>query len=121
MEIRTLVPKIDLERWGVLVWMLWSERNVLFMAIGRRADSVNASSSRSWSPSVHDYLKLNVNAVVSDTRNYFGVGAVIRDSMGLVCGAAAIILPGCYNILTTERLVIRTGTSFALQFDIPSF
>ncbi|PON66273.1 LOW QUALITY PROTEIN: hypothetical protein PanWU01x14_111380, partial [Parasponia andersonii] len=48
------------------------------------ADSVNASSSGSWSPPTHGCLKLNV----SDTGNYIGVGVILRDSLGLVCGAA---------------------------------
>ncbi|PON85935.1 hypothetical protein TorRG33x02_182950 [Trema orientale] len=59
----------------------WLNINVRTFLKAKGADSVNASSSGSWSPPAHGCLKLNIDAAVSDTRNYTGVGVVIRDSL----------------------------------------
>ncbi|PON69778.1 hypothetical protein PanWU01x14_085620 [Parasponia andersonii] len=57
----------------------------------------------------------NVDATMNSGSRHIDIGAVIRDSNGLVCGAFSSTLMGCSDTYVAECLAIREGVRFALQ------
>lgn len=49
------------------------------------------------------------------TSGLCGVGAVIRDSYGRLCGAVAMRAPSLLLVLATELYALKNGTFFALD------
>ncbi|KAI9086821.1 hypothetical protein K1719_031415 [Acacia pycnantha] len=92
---------------GVGSWMLWNWRNkstfdvdfarpvnpslVILKSFHLYVMSVNPESvkmadsslQKSWQPPIRDWVKLNVDGVVSPVRNRASCGGVLRDSFGV--------------------------------------
>ena len=99
----------NLELFAVIVWTIWSRRNLLHTsdkpfpisqvlpnAIAAHADFIHTlpaalpaltshgSSRVLWSPPPHPYFKVNFDGAVFKESNSAGIGVVIRDDLGQV-------------------------------------
>ena len=70
-------------------------------------------------PKLRSLYKLNVDASIPKSSNFVGVGAVIRNSSGLVMAALAQNLPGKFTVKEAEALALRYGLSWALDVFLP--
>ncbi|KAL5754526.1 hypothetical protein ACOSP7_022746 [Xanthoceras sorbifolium] len=66
-----------------------------------------------WSCPPPGMLKLNTDVAVKPGNDCVGVGAVIRDSSGLVVAAVSKTLLGCFSAETGEMLALREGLLLA--------
>lgn len=92
-------------------------------------DVVHASSSKrvlpgdtrqmkaaiSWIPPAPNLFRLDVDAGFDIMRNKFSVGAIIRDSEGLIRGAHALNIRNPGSVLAAELLAIRYGMDLCLH------
>ncbi|PON62031.1 Ribonuclease H-like domain containing protein, partial [Trema orientale] len=60
-------------------------------------------------------LKFNVDAAVNSTTGCIGIGAVIRDSKGTVCGALSTKIKGYLSAYIAECFALCAGLRFALS------
>lgn len=68
----------------------------------------------SWQPPPCDILKVNVNATVLNSNDYFRVGIVGRDSNGDVYFSKGVCLPGRFFSYLAE-LVMKVGVDKSLS------
>jgi ribonuclease HI len=76
-------------------------------------------SQARWVPPSCDLYKFIVDASIPKSSNFVGVGAVIRNSSGLVMAALAQNLPGKFTVKEAEALALRYGLSWALEVFLP--
>ncbi|KAL5779545.1 hypothetical protein ACOSQ2_010282 [Xanthoceras sorbifolium] len=128
----------------MILWGVWSERNVVFHSKSPRvsADLVSWSlsllrefqstqkvfgsppppprkpCSASWSPPLAGSLKLNTNAAVKSGFSVMGSGTVMRDSQGKVVAASAKPLLGFFPAELGELLALREGLLVAKELSL---
>ncbi|XP_034203596.1 uncharacterized protein LOC117618078 [Prunus dulcis] len=60
-------------------------------------------------------FKLNVDGAVNLNSGLHGVGVVVRDSSGQLCGAVAMQAPSLLSVLATELFALAVRISFAVD------
>ncbi|XP_073047718.1 uncharacterized protein [Primulina eburnea] len=78
------------------------------------------SADHLWKPPSSNLFRLDVDAGFDTTRNKFSVGAIIRDSRGVIRGAHALIICNPGSVLAAEVLAIRCGIDLCLQVGVSS-
>lgn len=71
-----------------------------------------------WLSPVEGADKLNVDGATNSQDGIRGIGAVVRDFLGLLNGVIAMRAPSLISVLAKELYAIRAGIQFAVD---PSF
>ena len=58
---------------------------------------------------------VKADASVIKLANHEGIGGIIRESTGLVMGAFAKQINGCYDLFLAESMAIRAGLQFSID------
>ncbi|GMN48659.1 hypothetical protein TIFTF001_017816 [Ficus carica] len=112
MEWRLVILKSVLE-FGIASFGEW--RALHYMAPKQTQQSVG---SELWQFPLTGFFKLNVDAAVISGSNHFGVGAVIRNDSGLVCGALAKSIDGKFSPFLAKCFALREGLKLAKELEI---
>lgn len=123
----------DLESFSLLCWSLWYARNMkIFQQITESTESIIARGDRLrstyhlsmnnqrppssalensaiWQPPPLGSLKVNVDATVFSSMDYFGIGMVGRDHYGHVQFAEARRISGILSPHLVELIAIKEG------------
>lgn len=73
------------------------------------------SSLMFWKPHSSGFLKINVDAVVFRSSDYFSVGLVGRDNFGTLNIVEGRIMQGDFSPKTAELIALREGLSMAIS------
>ncbi|XP_019151923.1 PREDICTED: uncharacterized protein LOC109148642 [Ipomoea nil] len=68
--------------------------------------------STTWSPPLSDYCKLNIDVAMDFGRSRMGFGWILRDSEGIVKGAAMSMMVGIYSVKEAEAIGAREALSW---------
>ncbi|XP_073023413.1 uncharacterized protein [Primulina eburnea] len=85
------------------------------LAVSSGNNDAQISLEDKWVPPLPNYFRLDVDAGFDIRNNKFSVGAVVRNTLGQVCGAHAspIRYPG--SVACAELLAIRNGMDLCLR------
>ncbi|GMN68400.1 hypothetical protein TIFTF001_037459 [Ficus carica] len=115
--VARLFSKEDVEIFASISWAIWWSRNVrvfqnLWKSPMEILEVVLTDRPPQWQPPSLGHLKLNVDAGCREECGFVGVGAVVRDSDGVVIACLARKLVGSFPPLTAEFLALREGLEF---------
>ncbi|XP_073291059.1 uncharacterized protein [Primulina huaijiensis] len=71
-----------------------------------------------WVPPLPNYFRLDVDASFDIINNKFSVGAVVRNTMGKVCGAQASPIRCLGSVNCAELLANRSGMDLCLRIGL---
>ncbi|KAL5826304.1 hypothetical protein ACOSQ4_018101 [Xanthoceras sorbifolium] len=133
----------ELEAFCVVLWRLWFKRNrevhvQSSLSIGEVVDwssaflsefqvaavipstaAVQDRAARCWSPPAAGLWKINTDAALDLDRGLVGIGVVVRDHQGLVCGSCAQCIRAHFSPLVAEGTALLRGLLFAVDLGVP--
>ncbi|CAL8083829.1 unnamed protein product [Prunus armeniaca] len=135
------LPSSQHSLFTITLWFLWNARNAAFfgspilppelivlsvknydakyqkvLVIHHRRSSLPIPAKKWQTPPGH--FKLNVDGALSLNSGLRGVGVVVRNSYGRLCGAVAMRAPSLLSILATDLYAPKIGISFVMDASI---
>ncbi|KAH7570019.1 hypothetical protein JRO89_XS05G0033100 [Xanthoceras sorbifolium] len=81
--------------------------------------AVQDRAARCWSPPAAGLWKINTDAALDLDRGLVGIGVVVRDHQGLVCGSSAQCIRAHFSPLVAEGTALLRGLLFAVDLGVP--
>ncbi|XP_017224846.1 uncharacterized protein LOC108201070 [Daucus carota subsp. sativus] len=82
--------------------------------------SSSARADIKWKPPSHGVFKVNVDAAVTEGRDFFAVGMVLRNNQGQFLAGRVMRFAGHVPVVEAEMVGVIEAISWANQLQIPS-
>ncbi|CAB4293744.1 unnamed protein product [Prunus armeniaca] len=102
----------------LLAFVVWVRLKLRFMLFTTARRSSLPIPAKKWQTPPPGHFKLNVDGALSLNSGLRGVGVVVRNSYGRLCGAVAMRAPSLLSILATDLYAPKIGISFAMDASI---
>ncbi|CAB4286106.1 unnamed protein product [Prunus armeniaca] len=108
------LPCQDTASWLLATWdLIPSTQHFLFATVLWRSSL--PTPEKQWQPPLPCYFKLNVDSALILASGLSGVGVVVRDSYGRICGVVAMCTPSESDSLAAIQLLLKKETCYTAK------